>query len=641
MSDIICTADNNACQNGGSCIVNADPALNVCDCPSNTRGNRCHTVVADAPPTEIICTADNNACQNGGTCIVNADPALNVCDCPSNTRGNRCHTVLTGEDISVCTPGGSECLNGGTCIESTEVVDGKTVAANKCSCPLDTFGEICLTQEEKDEAAAAAAEAAAAEQAVSTQVDPICTKNGNECQNGGFCVFATEDGNIPENYCVCPDTHTGNRCHGTKPGASTSTSTDTTPVKKGSSCDTAGGCANGGVCVLGTDQTDGSASNYCACPQGFSGDMCEQVDKCSLDCQHGSSCRHHDDVTHGNDGGSDYCECVGNYKGKECEIPVETCPTPAAASAEPLECLWGGTCVDNEGDWICECPAGRSGDSCEAGADSTIDDYNGPCYQDSECQNEGLCVRSHDAEESAKTGMNSKITQCLCPLGFGGDNCEHRCESLNCQHGSSCRFHSGEEISHANDSPDNGAFCDCTDLSFKGKECEIAFVKCPDGLECLYGGSCIGSESDEDANVYSCACPAGFTGTQCEIRDQSISSGSGLNTGGSNTGGFKQRLATDVNIFVVTVCVVVFLCFVPAVLFVLKRRRDKIRAELAVGGLELKEFDAEFEATTESNGNGTDSGVEEELFDYDGDGVVNVDLNDSEPVPLPKDKQIV
>lgn len=83
------------------------------------------------------------------------------------------------------------------------------------------------------------------------------------------------------------------------------------------------------------------------------------------------------------------------------------------------------------------------------------------------------------------------------------------------------------------------------------------------------------------------------------------------------------------------------MCFVPAVLFVLKRRRDKIRAELAVGGLELKEFDAEFEETAESNGNGTDSGVEEELFDYDGDGVVNVDLNESEPVPLPKDKQIV
>ena len=41
------------------------------------------------------------------------------------------------------------------------------------------------------------------------------------------------------------------------------------------------------------------------------------------------------------------------------------------------------------------------------------------------------------------------------------------------------------------------------------------------------------------------------------------------------------------------------------------------------------------------NGDGTADAVNEDIFDYDTDGVVNVNLDENEPVELPKDKQIV
>merc|ERR1719157_31371 len=36
-------------------------------------------------------------------------------------------------------------------------------------------------------------------------------------------------------------------------------------------------------------------------------------------------------------------------------------------------------------------------------------------------------------------------------------------------------------------------------------------------MDCLYGGSCVGSEDDTDEDFYTCACPSNREGKHCEI----------------------------------------------------------------------------------------------------------------------------
>lgn len=701
---VICTDENNACQHGGVCKTFADEEDNFCDCPDNTLGLRCHTILE---PKELsVCNTNGKECLNGGTCtaanqvVDGITKEANYCDCPIATYGAVCHNEppkeATPTGASVCTVEGKQCLNGGTCVPSTEVLDGKTVQANKCVCPLDTFGDVCHNQPQKDEAAQAAAEAALAELATSTQDELICTKDGNQCQNGGFCVLKSNDGSIPENYCACPANHKGKRCHGTppRPGTITSAEISIPCTKDGDECKNGGecrlkdldnnipatrckctksyfgetcekdictangDCENGGVCTLASKQQDMSEGNYCSCPAGTSGYKCERKAECTLDCQHGSSCRHNEDITHANDDGdtkSDFCECVGNYKGTMCEIPFETCPT---VDGKSLDCLWGGKCTTKDGAPACDCPEDRSGVNCLVGSVSNIQDWNGPCYQDEDCKNSGLCIRTHDAEETKNTGMNSKTTQCLCSLGWGGDNCEVRCNSLNCQHGSSCRFPSGEDITHANDTPEAGAYCDCADLPFKGKECEIAVTNCPDGTECLYGGQCIGSvEDDDDEDGYQCACPPGRMGMQCEKMDHAWKGDDNAYTPHATHSVGTSQTGVDPSILGVSIAAGLILAIIPIVLICLKRNREKQKS--AVNDIanecldDLEDTTAASETDSKTNGNGTNghtangNGVsngevhDDDFFDYDNDGVVNVNLDENEAVPLPKDKQIV
>ena len=91
-------------------------------------------------------------------------------------------------------------------------------------------------------------------------------------------------------------------------------------------------CQNGGICILATDQSDFDKDgnfkktpiNYCQCPKGTSGNLCHGKDVCTLTCEHASSCRHYSENSSGtHEGFSDgtgtnefYCECVDNYQGQ-------------------------------------------------------------------------------------------------------------------------------------------------------------------------------------------------------------------------------------------------------------------------------------------------------------------------------------
>lgn len=386
-------------------------------------------------------------------------------------------------------------------------------------------------------------------------------------------------------------------------------------------------CQNGGVCVKTTDQLTSATESSCSCPAGTSGVLCESKSICDLQCQHGSSCRNYDDITHDNTGKSSFvCECVGRYKGLECEIPFATCPMIKGGPNFAVECLWGGACVSDEdsNEYTCECPLGRSGMSCERGGNvNPEEDLNsdhdgiintfGECHSnDDYCKNGGLCVFSHDAKTTAESGVLTKQSTCLCTLGWGGYACELPCTSLNCQHGSSCRFAS-DDISHGNDSSENGAYCDCSEDTFKGMECEIAVQKCPgsDGVECLYGGSCIGSQEDNGGDFYTCACPPGRMGARCETMDRNYHGGKVYKP--QTLSVLKEGI--NPNVFIISVMAVALFVFLPVTVMIVKKNRKR--------GAEVQRF------TTE----GSDDKVTTHESSEDG--------SEDSAGRLPEDKQIV
>jgi len=626
-------------------------------------GAKCHGTV-DGSSKISICTEENNTCQNGGKCI----PAFeiiegekvqaNYCQCNEGNYGAYCHGTGKGSNAETgksqlqeaaeaaaeeafaegqnegsppsvptsgtvkdwCTQGGNECKNGAKCVLKDP---DNNIPANYCECANGFFGELCKGKHSTPPAQAA-------------KEKVICTKDGNQCENGASCKLKDEANGIPENHCECVNGYFGEFCRG-KHSHPSKSGTTIQCVQDGDEC------KNGGVCVPATNQVSGHTEDYCNCPKGTSGDRCEVKRECDLKCQHGGSCRSYDDISHGDasDKTSAFeCECVGDYKGKECEIPFTKCPL--TSDGKEMECLYGGTCVfrEEENEYGCDCTKGRAGKHCETGVVSSMLDYNGDCNDDAECQHGGLCVRTHDAETTDKTNMLTKETKCLCPLGWGGKNCETRCSSLSCQHGSTCRFRD-EDITHANDNPEANAFCECPNNKFKGKECEIAVVTCPgdQGLECLYGGQCIGSQEDSDGNFYSCACPPGRMGAQCELRDPTPPY---IPDRGSQ---FKPQITQtrkelDKNILVVGIVSLVFLLFVPCVAFFLgrARRRAATAKETIAESIDGSVPTDQNGGDPAANGNGVHS---EDIFDYDGEGVVNVSLDDTEPVPLGKDKQIV
>lgn len=64
----------------------------------------------------------------------------------------------------------------------------------------------------------------------------------------------------------------------------------------------------------------------------------------------------------------------------------------------------------------------------------------------------------------------------------------------------------------------NNYSCACPQ-GFYGKNCEISAMKCADG-PCFNGGTCM----DNGAGGYSCHCPLGFLGSNCEKRHGRCSS---------------------------------------------------------------------------------------------------------------------
>jgi hypothetical protein len=385
------------------------------------------------------------------------NPCLNAGVCVNGWTGYTCQCApgFTGTncETNIDDCASAPCLNGGTCVDE--------VSSYTCQCAPGFTGTNC-----------------------ETNIDDCAPA---PCQNGGVCT----DG-VNGYACACP------------------------PGFGGASCETNIDECAGNPCLNGASCVDGVASYTCACSPGFTGTNCEtDIDECAGNpCLNGASCV---------DGIASYtCACLPGFTGALCETNIDDC------AANP--CLHGGVCADGVNGYTCACAAGYAGNNCEI----DINDCTG-----SPCQNGGICV----------DGVNSYT--CSCSGGYTGTNCETPpappcpCSgdpvweavlhnySLTPSYGNDATYvaYGVQDVVYiaalTSEYPDSYGNAQCMADIFdpyqetrlyitdtQAAACMALIIAAADFCSpnpCQNGGTCTNG-----AGTYACACPSGWTGTNCE-----------------------------------------------------------------------------------------------------------------------------
>ena len=187
-----------------------------------------------------------------------------------------------------------------------------------------------------------------------------CETNIDECAsspcgNHGICTDLI-DGYV----CNCTNNYISSNC---------SISLDETCFGRVKSC------RNNGTCLLkSANLYVENPQTECQCRDGYNGMLCEN-DLCTkLHCQHNGTCQRLPN-------GQAKCLCVEQWTGKKCEEDVNECRfTPKN------RCVNNGICVNELGDYRCQCPENYLGRFCER---KHICLEHSPCLHQGQCRADG------------------------------------------------------------------------------------------------------------------------------------------------------------------------------------------------------------------------------------------------------------
>lgn len=140
---------------------------------------------------------------------------------------------------------------------------------------------------------------------------------------------------------------------------------------------------------------------------------------------------------------------------------------PGICGSQP--CLNGGTCLESDGSYMCQCSDQFSGPQCEVALDPCA---SNPCLHGAKCVN-------------LKNDFH-----CECPPKLSGKRCHYGlyCNPNPCQNGGLC-----EEGSH-------GPICQCR--GYTGLHCTVDINECLRQNPCHNGGTCINTFGS-----FRCECP--------------------------------------------------------------------------------------------------------------------------------------
>lgn len=369
-----------------------------------------------------------------------------------------------------------------------------------------------------------------------------CDNNGasswkGACENSGVC-------NLNAQKCIyctgCIPGYTGDRCEISPLGGSGGGGGQT--CSDGGASSDLGACQNGSTCNL-----NNAGWIWCACPAGFSGARCEvgpsgggggastpqscDNNGASSDlgaCQNGSTCKL-------NGAGYIYCDnCVG-YTGLRCSTPTGTGDG-------------GGTGTGDAGGVICTAPNVPCGHAqgpngltpdtkcCTNGqlcyADPNGTDYSTTCLTPVASCPAGTteCGGTYDSSSGGVTPGNdccdSATELCVSDQTHGGKVCRPKfagcpANQVPCGHYSGGYGSVGDDDRCCNaPCPAGVAACNqCVNFSSAGgttTSCAYSFP-CTSTL-CQNGGTCSETQTQQNGAVFDkCICPAGYSGTYCEV----------------------------------------------------------------------------------------------------------------------------
>jgi len=198
---------------------------------------------------------------------------------------------------------------------------------------------------------------------------------GVNCFQQSHCPRECSHHGICENgLCVCANMYSGDDC-----------SIATRGDPEAPQC--INDCSGRGVC-----RDDGSGTFSCVCPTGYDEADCSQLRVCQADCSGHGVCQ------------AGKCTCAEGYTGNDCATS-----TGGALPDCVRNCFDRGTCSDDGlGGKRCSCDPGYTGRDC-AEIESDM------CGLDLKCGGNGRC----------------QFGQCYCDLGWSGDRCETKTESIN------------------------------------------------------------------------------------------------------------------------------------------------------------------------------------------------------------------